>query len=281
MLPPDPSEDDLARHWSLTPADLAAIAGCRGPDQRRRFALQLCVMRLHGRFLDDYRHAPIKIVNHLSRQLGLPPVLFLDRAGREPTERVQAQRIRRYLSLSRFDKTAEAALRDWLREGALEGRSAAELLTRAEDKLRGWRVMLPGASTLDRIVASVMAHTTADLFATVAGRLPETLRAGIDLLVEVPEGDARSSLFRLKDYPKSANAAVIKGDIVRLRLIEDLLAPAQTSAISTRGSCAKSVSSGAATMPATSGALPSRSAMRLSPATWSKPARRCSTRSSR
>jgi len=223
MLPPDPSEDDLARHWSLTPADLAAIAECRGPDQRRRFALQLCVMRAHGRFLDDYRHAPIKIVNHLSRQLGLPPVLFLDRAGREPTERVQAQRIRRYLALSRFDKAAEANLREWLREGALEGRSAAELLAGAEDKLRGWRVMLPAASTLDRIVASVAAHTTADLFATIAGRLPETLRAGIDLLVEVPEGDARSSLFRLKDYPKSANAAVIKGDIVRLRLIEDLL----------------------------------------------------------
>jgi len=58
MLPLDPSEDDLARHWSLTPADLAAIAECRGPDQRRRFALQLCVMRLHGRFLDDYRKRP-------------------------------------------------------------------------------------------------------------------------------------------------------------------------------------------------------------------------------
>lgn len=223
MLPLDPSEDDLARHWNLTPADLAAIAECRGPDQRRRFALQLCVMRLHGRFLDDYRHASIKIVNHLSRQLGLPPVLFLDRAGREPTERVQAQRIRRYLALSRFDKAAEASLRDWLREGALEGRTAGELLIQAEEKLRGWQVMLPAASTLDRIVNSVVAHTTADLFATIAGRLPGTLRAGIDLLVEVPEGDARSSLFRLKDYPKSANAAVIKGDIVRLRLIEDLL----------------------------------------------------------
>jgi len=223
MLPLDPSEDDLARHWSLTPADLAAIAECRGPDQRRRFALQLCVMRLHGRFLDDYRHAPIKIVNHLSRQLGLPPVLFLDRAGREPTERVQAQRIRRYLALSRFDKASEATLREWLRAGALEGRTAGELLIQAEEKLRGWQVMLPGASTLDRIVNSVVAHTTADLFATIAGHLPTKLRADIDLLVEVPEGDARSSLFRLKDYPKSANAAVIKGDIVRLRLIEDLL----------------------------------------------------------
>lgn len=224
-LPADPSEDELAQHWSLTPADLAVIATCRGPDHRRRFAVQLGMLRAHGRFLDDYRHAPIKIVNHLSRQLGLPPVLFLDRSGREPTERVQAQRIRRYLGLSRFDKAAEVNLREWLREGALEGRTAPELLIRAEGRLRGWQIMLPGTSTLERIVASVVAHTTADLFATISDRLPEKLRADIELLVEVPEGDARSSLFRLKDYPKSANAAVIKSDITRLRLIEQLLDP--------------------------------------------------------
>jgi TnpA family transposase len=222
-IPDDPSEDELARHWNLTPADLAVIAACRGPDHRRRFALQLCMLRAHGRFFDDYRHAPIKIVNHLSRQLGLPPVLFLDRSSREPTERVQAKRIRRHLGLSRFDKAAEARLREWLREGALEGRTAAELLGRAEERLHAWQIMLPGTSTLDRIVISVVAHTTTDLFATISGRLPEKLRAAIELLVEVPEGDARSSLFRLKDYPKSANAAVIKGDIVRLRLIEQLL----------------------------------------------------------
>ena len=57
----------------------------------------------------------------------------------------------------------------------------------------------------------------------ISSRLPPALREAIDLLVEVPEGDARSSLFRLKEYPKSANAAVIKGDIVRLHLIEQLL----------------------------------------------------------
>ena len=180
-------------------------------------------MRVHGRFLDDYRHAPVKIVNHLSRQLGLPPVLFLDRSGREPTERVRAQRIRSHLGVGRFDQAAETKLREWLRKGALEGRTAADLLVQAEERLRGWQVMLPGASTLERIVASVAAHTTADLFDTISGCLPDQLRADIELLVEVPHGDARSSLFRLKDYAKSANAAVIKGDIVRLRLIEDLL----------------------------------------------------------
>ena len=61
-LPAEPSEDDLARHWSLTSADLAEIARCRGADHRRRFALQLCMLRAHGRFLDDYRHAPLRII---------------------------------------------------------------------------------------------------------------------------------------------------------------------------------------------------------------------------
>lgn len=220
----DLSEDDLARDWSLTPDDLALVATCRGPDHRRRFALQLCMLRAHGRFLDDYRQAPIKIINHLSHQLALPPVLALDRSDRGQTERAQAQRIRRHLGLSRFDKATDSKLREALHAGALEGRGGDELLIQAETILRGWQVMLPAINTLERIVISVVATTTADLFTSIAARLPEALRASIDLLVEMPAGDARSSLFRLRDYPKSANASVIKGDIVRLGLIEDLLA---------------------------------------------------------
>jgi TnpA family transposase len=219
----DPSEDDLARDWSLTPEDLVFVATCRGPDHRRRFALQLCVLRAHGRFLDDYRQAPVKIINHLSRQLALPPVLALNRSNRGQTERAQAQRIRRHLGLSRFDKAMESSLREALRAGALEGRGSDELLIQAETILRGQQVALPAISKLERIVGNVVATATAGLFTSIAVRLPDALRASIDLLVEVPDGDARSSLFRLKDYPKSAHASVIKSDIVRLGLIEQLL----------------------------------------------------------
>jgi len=223
LLPAQPSEDELARNWNLTPADLAEINRCRGDDHRRRFALQLCMLRTYGRFLDDYRQAPLRIVNHLSRQIGLAPVLFLDRPGREPTEREQAIRIRRYLGLHSFDEKAEARLRDWLREGVLHGRSLAELMARVEERLRGWQIVLPAPGTLERIVTSEVARAMAALFDTVADQLPDGLRAAIDLLVAVPEGDARSSLFRLKDYPKSATASAIKSDIVRLHLVEELL----------------------------------------------------------
>src|SRR5512134_750415 len=181
ILPHAPSEDELARNWNLTPADLAEISRCRGDDHRRRYALQLCMLRAYGRFLDDYRRASLRIVNHLGRQIGLPPVLFLDRPGRGPTEREQALRIRRYLGFENFDEKAEARLRDWLREGVLEGRGAAELLARVEDRLRRWRIVLPAPGTLERIVTSEVARATAGLFDTIAAWLPDDLRAAIDI----------------------------------------------------------------------------------------------------
>jgi hypothetical protein len=222
-IPADPSEDELARYWSLSPADLREVSQCRGADHKRRFALQLCMVRAHGRFLDDYRQAPLRIVNHLSRQLELPPVLFLGPPGREPTEREQAQRIRSYLGLTAFDQGTAARLREWLRLGAAEGRGTAELLALAEGALRRWQIVLPAPGTLERIVNSAAAQATDELFEAIAARLPGNLREAIDLLLEVPSGDARSSLFRLKDYPRAPHAGVIKGDISRWHLIRDLL----------------------------------------------------------
>jgi hypothetical protein len=51
LLAVDPSEEELARDFSLSEADKVEVRQCRGDDNRRRFALQLCVVRKHGRFL--------------------------------------------------------------------------------------------------------------------------------------------------------------------------------------------------------------------------------------
>lgn len=86
-FPVDPSDEELARDWTLSAADKVAIQGCRGDDNRLRFALQLCVLRLYGRFLPTYDTVPLRIVNHLGRQLALPhPCSCLTPChGRQPT----------------------------------------------------------------------------------------------------------------------------------------------------------------------------------------------------
>jgi hypothetical protein len=95
-LPEDPSEEELARNWTLSEADRAEVQRCRGDDNRRRFALQLCVLRQYGRFLDRYQDVPVRILNYLNRQLGLMPTVSLpERMTIGLTCRRTARRIKR------------------------------------------------------------------------------------------------------------------------------------------------------------------------------------------
>ena len=126
-LPTDPSDDELARDWKLSKDDLVAVFRCRGDDKRLSFAIQLCVLRRHGRFLEDYTAVPVRILNEIGRQIGLPPVLFASPPTRKQTDTSHEQRIREHLGFVTFDDSAREKLETWLRARAAEGILAEEL----------------------------------------------------------------------------------------------------------------------------------------------------------
>ena len=51
ILPEDPSQEELAQYWTLSTQDKQEVFKCRGEAQRRRFAVQLCMLHTYGRFL--------------------------------------------------------------------------------------------------------------------------------------------------------------------------------------------------------------------------------------
>jgi Domain of unknown function (DUF4158) len=104
LLPPGASEDELARDFSLSEADKMEVRQCRGDDNRRRFALQLCAVRKYGRFLGSYQQVPVKIPIHLSRQLEFESGLFVPDIERGATESDYQERIRRSLGDRAFDQ---------------------------------------------------------------------------------------------------------------------------------------------------------------------------------
>ena len=216
-------EDALARRWTLTAADATEALRARGAEHRLRCAVQLCTLRATGRFAANYRRAPPEAVNHLARQLGLDPVLFLPEPERPATESAQLARVRRHLGWSEFDGAAERRLRERLQERAAEGMTPGPLLALAEDLLRAARVVLPAPSTLERLVGSVAAHAVQDLFERIAAGLPERLRDAIEDLVDVPEGERLSPLAHLKEPPPAARAKAISARLARLDLLDGLL----------------------------------------------------------
>ena len=116
LLPEDPGEEELARNWTLSEADKREATQCRGDENRRRFALQLCVLRRHGRLLEGGETAPVRIVNYLGAQLELPPVLFAAGALRPVTEKQYADRVRRYVGWRGFDAQIQHELALWVEQ---------------------------------------------------------------------------------------------------------------------------------------------------------------------
>jgi hypothetical protein len=109
-LPADPSDGELARDWTLSAANKIEIQGCRGDDNRLRFALQFCVLWLYGRFLPTYDTVPLRLVNHLGRQLALPPMLLLDPMPRPATDSEYQQRLREYVGYQLFGPDMQTTL---------------------------------------------------------------------------------------------------------------------------------------------------------------------------
>jgi TnpA family transposase len=219
ILPEDPSPEDLAQAWTLSDRDKAEVLRCRGDAQRRRFAVQLCTLRLYGRFLPEAVAAPVAITNHLARQLGLPLVLFEEVPGRFATETEHWQRIRAYLGWQSFDETARTRLTHWLTQRATDDLLPSDLVARAEDILRVWRIVLPARSTLEELVASVTARVQEDVYRRIVAGLSPTLQHAIDALLHVSPGERTSMLLQLKEYPPEASSAVILRYIERYQFL--------------------------------------------------------------
>jgi hypothetical protein len=209
-FPTDPSDDELARDWLLSEENLVEISRCRGNDKRLSFAIQLCVLRTYGRFLgDDYTAVPVRILNDVGRQLGLPPVLFASPPARKQTDTSHEQRIRTHLGFSTFDDSAREKLETWLRARAAEGILADELVVRAERHLLSCKIVIPARSTVERIVNAIASRSEEAMMKRIHGRLPVTLCASIDALLVVSTGASRSRLEELREAAPAPTPDVI------------------------------------------------------------------------
>jgi TnpA family transposase len=222
VLPEDLSQEELAQYWTLSAADRAEIMRCRNDTTRRRFAVQLCTLRLCGRFLPETTPAPVTITNYLARQLELPLVLFGEVPGRLATETEHLQRIRTYLGWRLFDDAARTQLTSWLNQRATDDLLPSILVSRAEDILRAWQVVAPAHSTLEELVAAVMARVQGDVYTRITTALTPELIQSMDDLLQVPLGTRRSILFQLKEYPEEASYSVILRYIERYHFLRDL-----------------------------------------------------------
>lgn len=166
----EPLRADLERFFYLDDVDRDLVAVRRGDHGRLGFAVQLGTVRFLGTFLADPLDVPWGVVEYLAAQLGVADPSVVKRyAERVETPNAHAREIRRvygYRDLAgpvAEELTAFVYSRAWT-----HGERPTVLFEHATAWLRRERVLLPGVSTLVRVVQSAREAAQARLYEVVA-----------------------------------------------------------------------------------------------------------------
>lgn len=221
-IAPQPTPDELAFDWTLSPQDLRVVLAHRGHDNVLRFAVQLCVLKKHGRFLSDYAQVPAAVLGYLSRQLEIEPLAALTGRARDNTEGDYQREIATYLGWHSYDASVATRLRTWIAEQVAQHLYVDHLVEKAEDWLRENRIVIPGPVVFEREVNAAYRHAESGVFRRIAAQIPPVVRQAIDRLLAVDDAGGKTDFMRFAEYPPEAKAKHIVRFFDRYRLLAAL-----------------------------------------------------------
>jgi Domain of unknown function (DUF4158) len=218
-----PSRAELERVFFLDDADRALIVGHRGAYNRLGFALQLTTVRSLGLFLADPLEVPGVVLDYLAGQLEIVDASCVARYMERRTTRFEhAEEIKRARGLRDFTEVARD-LEDWVDARAWTTSDGPKAIF--NDAI-GWLfdrgVLLPGVTTLARLVARVRDEATQRLWDTLAGLLTARQCRLLERLLKVPDGARFSDLERWRKGPAKPSGRNLEKAITRVAEIKAL-----------------------------------------------------------
>jgi hypothetical protein len=153
----EPAPAQLARYFHLDDADRQLLADRRGEHNRLGMALQIVTARFLGTFLADPTDVPAGVIAHLAAQLDVPPMTDLSPYQSGDARWDHAIEIRQRFGYRDFTEQPEHfRLVRWLYTRAwLSAERPSILFDLATARLVERKVLLPGVTTLTRLVASI------------------------------------------------------------------------------------------------------------------------------
>lgn len=221
----EPSAGQLAKYFHLDDADLMVMAAWREDHTRLGFAVQLCTVRFLGNFLGDWSETPPVVLTHLAHQLGIEDITAWQRdyIGSK-TQKRHRQFIREAYGYEEFHgsrKTFTLLRRLYARAWIAEERPLV-LFDFATTWLVRHKVLLPGATVLERLIARIINRTNERLWQAMA-QLPNDVQAQQLLaLLEMEEGKRISRLERLRREERRVSSRTIVAAIRRLNMVRAL-----------------------------------------------------------
>lgn len=183
---PDTEEEAVA-HYSLDDADLAMIAKARTPATRLGYALQLCCLRFPGRYLRRGEVLPAVMLDYIAEQVDVDAGVIAEFAKRGPTRYEQMATIKRNHGFRDLNHPLRAELSAWLDQEATALIDGQLLLERLAEKMRADRIIIPGLSVIERMVASALHRAHKAFAASIYGQLDSAARQSLEGVPPYPD----------------------------------------------------------------------------------------------
>jgi TnpA family transposase len=199
----DPSPLQLARYFHFDDRDRQRIARRRMDHTRLGFALQLGTVRFLGTFLPDPTAVPDAVVTYVAQHLEIPDASCLTHYNTRDTHWDHTTEIQQAYGYREFQDPHEGfALVRWLYTRAwLSAERPSVLFDLATARLVERKVLLPGVTTLERLVAQVRDRTALRLWHRLATLPTADQQTQLEALLQVAEGERVSPLERLRRAP--------------------------------------------------------------------------------
>ncbi len=220
----EPSPTDLAARFMLLDPDRALIARRRSDRARLGYALQVLAVRHLGTFLADPIDVPWTVVDHVARQLNVADPTVVKTYG-EGTIRFehQAEITAAYGYRQFSDQPFHFQFVRWLfRRSYLAGERPIVLFDHARLHLVEHRVLLPGVTTLERLVAEVRDRATSRLWRHLGTLVDVATIERLEALLVVTPGRRTSRLDELRRPPAVANLPGLVAGLDRLEEVRAL-----------------------------------------------------------
>jgi len=219
----EPSEGQLARYFHLDESDLAFVANRRGDQNRLGVALQLTSVRFLGTFLPDISVVPVNVKQYVGRQLSIALSMLTGYAQRDTTKREHNALIRKHYDYKEFgDRPWVFRLSRVLYARAwISNERPSVMFEIAAAWLVQHKVLLPGESTLSRLIAEIRKRAADRLWHQLSSLPNEKQRASLETLLHIPEGQRTSEFDRLRKGPTNISGPALN---LALQRYQDLRA---------------------------------------------------------
>ena len=206
------SPEQLARHFHYDDADLTAISKHRGHHNRLGFALQLGTVRHLGTFLSNPIDVPPGVLAFVGRQLEISDLSCLPKyLEREATRLEHSAEIRSTYGYWDFnDRPWRFRLSRWLYARAwLSNERPSHLFDLATHWLMQNKVLLPGATTLTRLISQIRDRAAKRTWQRLTNLPNADQRSDLEALLIVPDGERRSRFDQLRQSPRRVSSVAM------------------------------------------------------------------------